>query len=291
MAKKTFDINKRSKPMSKVIDEFEGKAETVEAVKLFEKEPSIENKEKAVAAVISDPALSIASAGLLDDIQNLFIKAFSANTLPSDYSDLKREAKYLADLHEVSGIYMAMRLKSIRDNELYKEDGYLDFKSFIDNELKISKKSVYNYIDIVEQVITPKKLISQEDIEKLSANQSKIRAFMPLFKSDKINSDVKDNLRDEVFDKLDKKSFRELSEEAKNLKVTYGLSKPKLEIKKPTNSLSSTLISTHSAIKRFASDSADKSYLMVVEILKDSGFLTEKEFDIISKNFKQTEKP
>ncbi|QEN06426.1 hypothetical protein EW093_17105 (plasmid) [Thiospirochaeta perfilievii] len=290
MAKKKFDINKRSKPMSEVVKEFEGKSETVEAVKIFEQEPTIENKEKAVAAVQSDSALSVASADLLDNIQILFIKAFSVNTLPSNYSDLKREAKYLADLHEVSGIYMAIRLKSIRDNELYKEDGYLDFKSFIDSELKISKKSVYNYIDIVEQVITPKNLISQEDIEKLSSNQSKIRAFMPLFKSDKMDSDAKDSLRDEVFNNLDRKSFRELSEEAKNLKESYGISKPKSNIQKPSSSLSSTLISTHPAIKGFSSNSADQSYLMLVEILKSSGFLTEKEFDIICKNFKQTVK-
>lgn len=285
MAKKTFDINKRSKPMSKVIDEFEGKTETVEAVKLFETDPTIENKENAVAAVKADPALSIASTELLDQIQQLFIQAFSANTIPSNYTDLKREAKYLADLHEVSGIYMAMRLKSIKDNELYKDDDYPDFKAFIDGELNITERTVYNYLDLVEQFITPKKLHSKEDIDKLSSNRSKVKAYMPILKSEKISSEVKESLRNDVFDKLDKKSYRELNKEASELKIEYGLSKPK--VPKAEKPLVSALTGMYKDIKKLSHPKANEAFIEVLIHLEMNKLISGKELSLLSDDFKK----
>lgn len=287
MAKKSFNVNKRSKPMSKVVDEFEGKAETVEAVQIFESNPTIENKERAVAAVKADPALTIASTQLLDEIQELFVKAFSVNSVPTVYSDLKREAKYLADLHQVSGLYMAQRLKVIRDQELYKEDGYLDFKAFIEGELSLSKRSVYNYIDIVEQFIECKHLHSEKDIETLSHNRSKLLAYMPLLKSEKLTEEDKDKLRGDVLKKVEKRSFRDLTKDAKELKYNYGLSiRP--EDKAPKTKLTDSLINMFENIKGLSNPKANDAFFVVLEQLEVDGLISGKELGALANLFKSS---
>ncbi len=284
MAKKKFDINKRSKPMTEVVKEFEGEASTVDAVNIFENNPTIENKEKAVEAVTNDKALSAASPELLDQIQALFIQAFSSNSIPSEYSNLKREAKYLADLNQVSGLYMAQRLVIIRDKELFKEDGYADFKSFIESELNISRSTVYNYMDIIDQFVS-KRL--NTTIDKLSLNRSKLVPFLPLLKSDKITKKAKDKIRDNVISELDTKSFRDLSKEAKDLKVEYGLVKPKetKPIKTESSPLIHSLESMYESIKLLSHSKANDAFLLVLEHLEMDNLISGKELGQISSNF------
>ena len=284
MAKKKFDINKRSKPMSKVIQEFEGKTETVEVVKIFEKEPSIENKAKAIAAIKNDSALTLASTELLEEIQNLFVKAFSSNTIPSNYADLKKEAIYLADLNQVSGLYMAQRLKIIRDKELYKEDKYQDFKEFITSELSLSKSTVYNYIDLVEIFLESKLL--NIDVEKISSNRSKVIPFLPILKSDKLSDKDKESIKSSIMKEIDTKSAREMSAEAKDLKVEYGLTKPKQP--KAYKPLISALNSMHESIKLLSHPKANDAYILVLEHLEMSGLISGKELGILADSFNKS---
>lgn len=75
---------------------------------------------------------------------------FTPENAPSDYQGLKKEVKELEKIHSQSFIILAHRLKLIRDKELYKQDGYEDFKSFIENELDLARRMVYNYIKVLE---------------------------------------------------------------------------------------------------------------------------------------------
>lgn len=288
MAKKKFNLNKRSRPMSEVVAEFEGKTETVDAVDIFEKNPTKENIDKAVEAVKKDTSITISKDELMGVLQALFVETFSSNIIPASYKDLKEEAKYLADLHQVSGLYMAQRLKVIRDRELFKEDGYLDFKSFIESELSITKKSVYNYIDIVEQFIECKRLHSKEEMNKLSHNKSKLIAYMPLLKSDKLSDKDKDKLRDDVLKKVETRSFRDLTADAKELKLEYGLTKPKSAVSKD-KSLVSALENMYESVKRLRSPDANECFLLVLEHLEISKQITGKELGKLAAAFNKFE--
>lgn len=75
---------------------------------------------------------------------------YTPQNAPTSYKELKKEVKALAEVHAKTFVILAHRLKLIRDQELYKEDHYSDFKSFVDGELDIARSTVYNYISLVE---------------------------------------------------------------------------------------------------------------------------------------------
>lgn len=89
----------------------------------------------------SDPRNDLIESGL---------NQFTQENAPLHYQDLKKEVKFLEKIHAQSFVILAHRLKLIRDKELYKEDGYNDFKSFLENELSITRTMVYNYIKVLE---------------------------------------------------------------------------------------------------------------------------------------------
>lgn len=75
---------------------------------------------------------------------------FTPQNAPVTYKGLKKEVKALEKIHSQSFIILAHRLKLIRDKELYREDGYEDFKSFIESELDLTRMMIYNYIRVLE---------------------------------------------------------------------------------------------------------------------------------------------
>lgn len=282
MAKKKFDINKRSKPMTQVIAEFESSKETIDAVNIFEKEPNKKNQQHVVAAIQKDPKLEMVKSDLLIQIQEYFVKAFSSNIIPTNYKDLKNEAKYLADLNQVSGLYMAQRLCIIRDKELYREDGYKDFISFIESELSLSKSTVYNYIDIIENFSESKRLDS--NLEKLGNNRSKLVPFIPLLKSDKLSDTQKNKIRKDLIKELESKSYRELCQVAKDLKVKYELTKPKGIKKIESPSLVNSLEDIFSKIKNIEDSVANNTFIIVLEHLEKTNQISKDELnDLITK--------
>lgn len=91
------------------------------------------------------------------------LRYFTSENAPKDYNELKKEVKFLESIHAQSFVILAHRLKIIRDNELYKKDGYSNFKNFIDNELDLAKRMVYNYIFVFEVFgVHPGALINQK---------------------------------------------------------------------------------------------------------------------------------
>ena len=77
------------------------------------------------------------------------------NELSADYikaSDLDRRIKVSAQLTQQNLYDMCMGFKEMRDSKLYKELGYSDFGDYCTQETGFSKRSVYNYITIVEKL-------------------------------------------------------------------------------------------------------------------------------------------
>jgi len=158
---------------------------------------------------------------ILSDLKQNFFHVFKLEDCSQDYQTLKAETKFLLGINQSSFILMAQRLTIIRDNRLYEQDNYSDFKEFIINELPIAKTTVYCYIDVVKFFGVQ----SSELAENL--DYSKLFPLLPLFKADdkSISEDKKLEIKREFLQKIKEEPARQIKEEAKILKEKYGLTK------------------------------------------------------------------
>ena len=168
---------------------------------------------------------------LIDYSLSEYIKKYSV--IPKDYETLKKEVKLFNGLTQINFVFLAMRLKEIRDNELYKQDNYKDFKDFYQNEIKATERTIFYYIDIIENF----QLKSISVIENMQ--YSKLIPFLPLLK----NKEIPDNDKKDIKNKAEKllksdKSQKDIILIAKDYKSKYGLIKqPELNIDKLVNGI------------------------------------------------------
>jgi len=219
MAKKSFLNKIDNADILESIENINMDIQTKEEVKKFVENPVKERYKEVENIIISDIKITNDDRGkLIETIKEVFIKTFNFDNCPDDYEELKKEAKFLAGVTQYSFLLMAQRLIKIRDNELYKNDGYPDFITFIKNELTIAKRTTYHYINIIECFGVPA-LALDEDIQ-----YSKLLPFIPILKSG--NLDIpKQKLKERVFNEIKTKSYRELESEAKQIKIKYGILK------------------------------------------------------------------
>lgn len=236
MARK-YKINKTGRDVS-----LKEKAEDLENIRKITKEtstilydtednPTKENIIKSIETVKSDSLIPADDKkDILKALEQQFIKIFNFDNCPKDYKELKTEVKFLSKLAKSTFIIMAHRLKKIRDNKLFKEDGYNTFKEFIEKELNLAKATVYQYIDIIDNF--------EVYVRRLPENleYSKIRHYLPLLKS-KNNDIPKKEIKEQIIEDIQNKSFREIQKEAKALKIKYGLIKDKIQINELINSI------------------------------------------------------
>jgi len=160
----------------------------------------------------------------------------------NDYEDLKKDISFFLDdikaysgLTQIGFILIAKRLKLIRDNELYKQDGFSDFQSFFVNVLKIPKSTTYIYISIIEIF---KDLFESNQLD-FSIEYSKLIPFLPLLKNHKIQEAEKQEIKNNAIHLLSENtSKKDITKIAKDLKSKYKLTKekPKVKIDKIVNS-------------------------------------------------------
>lgn len=218
MAKK-FDASliKRGRSLSNTAKSLEGiENRTIEAIVKLEEEPTKDNIDLSLVTIENDKKLSKEDRIKLTDIlRQQYISLFNFNNCPDDYENLKAESKFLSGMTQYSFLLMAQRLLKIRNNELYKNDGYLDFKDFIGSELNIERSTVYKYIDLVS-------FFGVETFQHEEIEHTKLLPAIPLLKSE--NQNIPKSEIKELFIKEAKyKSARELQSEAKDLKIKYGL--------------------------------------------------------------------
>jgi|GEM_PF-817000 len=222
MAVKKFNNEQlsRGKSILNPDDNFNPDDFTYDVISSFEKNPRKEELPKVVEVIRQDSILPDSQKEvLISRLKENFINLFGFNNVPDDYKSLKFESKFLADMTHYSFVSLAVRLKKIRDHELYREDNYSNFKSFVDCELSINRATAYNYIDLVTvfgvqtfgHVMEPSKLIPA----------------LPLLKSAATNKDIPlAEIKDEIVKQSQTMSARELNAHIKDLKVEYGLIKP-----------------------------------------------------------------
>jgi len=222
MAAKKFNKEQlsRGKSILNPDDNFNPDDFTYDVITGFEKNPQKEELPKVIEVIKKDTSLpDVQKEVLINRLKEDFVTLFSFNNVPEDYSSLKFESKFLADLTHYSFASLAVRLKKIRDEELYREDKYSNFKSFVDCELSINRTTAYNYIDLVTY-------FDVQTFEHVS-EPSKLIPALPLLKSASINKDIPvSKIKKDIVKQSQTMSARELNDHIKELKMEYGISKP-----------------------------------------------------------------
>ncbi|MFW5890937.1 MAG: hypothetical protein ACOCUI_01835, partial [bacterium] len=191
----------------------------------LETEPTKEKVVKATKLIKDDANLPETSKlELINIIKEQYVSLFNFDNCPDDYEELKAEAKFFAGMIKYNFLLMAQRLIKIRDGELYRNDGYKDFSSFIKAELNIAKRTVYDYINIIEEFGVRLVAMDRE------VEYSKLLPIIPLLKS-KNKKIPKKDLKEKYLKEIENKSKKQIQIEARNLKEQYGISKSKINSK------------------------------------------------------------
>lgn len=217
--KKNFDVSSLSggKSIVKKAHEIEMKKETKDALLNVEDEPTKEKITKTLEIVRNDEIMQENDKNIFINLfKEQFIQFFNFDNCPDDYFELKKEAAFLSGVSQYSFLLMAQRLKKIRDKKLYILDGYEHFKDFIEKEISIAKRTSYDYISIVE-CFGVRLVALGENVE-----YSKLLPIIPLLKN-KNNAIPKEELKDTFLKDIFIKSKKEIIEQAKQLKIKYGL--------------------------------------------------------------------
>lgn len=219
---KNFDMTKmkRGKSLAEAAQSIEDIGEdTVRSIDDLIESPRKEKVTGTVAAIRRDPLMKETDKKmLLDVLRGQFADLFNFQNCPEDYESLKLEAHFLSDLTQFSFLLLGQRLKKIRDNELYRQDGYDDFKAFVEQEIKIARSTAYNYIDLISVFGV------QTFGHRNPPDPSKLIPLLPLFKANR--EDIPEQkLKSRFIEEAKTKSARDIQEEAKKLKIKYGLAK------------------------------------------------------------------
>lgn len=219
---KNFDITKmkRGKSLAEAAQSIENiSEETIESIDALLVNPRKENVTRTLAAVNRDDRLKDTDKKMLvDTLRGQFADLFNFNNCPDDYETLKLESLFLSELTQFSFLLLGQRLKKIRDNELYRQDGYDDFKTFVSEVIKIARSTAYNYIDLIS--VFGVQTFGHDN----APDPSKLIPLLPIFKTNR--DDIpEEKLKNRFIEEAKTKSARDIQEEAKKLKIKYGLAK------------------------------------------------------------------
>lgn len=193
---------------------------TYDSINKISEGPTKENI-LAIAEIVKDDAKipEKDKNELIEKIQNDYIRLFNFNNCPEDYKSLKKEVKFFSGMLKYNFYLLAHRLIKVRNGQLYKNDGYNNFKEFIENELNVSKATVYKYMDIISSFGVS---LARLDLENDDVEYTKLIPIIPLLKAkdDKI---PKDDIKNKFLNDIKKKTREELRKEARKLKIRYGI--------------------------------------------------------------------
>jgi hypothetical protein len=221
--KKSFDLSGRG-DLNSLKDDLKNKMdnltrETIENLNEsdFVDSTSVDN---VIAIVNNDKYLNQdEKKALISRVITEFTELFTFSNCPDDYETLKLEAKYLSNITQYSIVMMAHRLLKISNEGLYVNDNYASFKEFVENELNVSRRTAYNYIELVEH-------FGEMLTENKKLEYSKLLPVIPVIKliPDK---QEKESIKKRFLDEAKIKSKRDIIKETDKLKNIYGMSKKK----------------------------------------------------------------
>lgn len=141
------------------------------------------------------------------------------DNIPQNLSEIEIQIDRLKQRWSEFTYLIGQRLQFIRDNKLYRQNSYPDFKSYVTIALKMSENNAYYYIAIYEY-------FTEEQTRKAG---SKLKLIIPILnkvKKDKgmpeeLKTERLNNLRDELFYKIHNKTYREAEKFLNQVKLKY----------------------------------------------------------------------
>ncbi len=278
---------------SSVLEGFFSTPETEKAIVDVKKDTTPKNISKAKEAVLVDSLLTEEDKQLLlDEIEQVVLdidKNFKS--VPSSYSDLKKEVIYLSELYQKAVdlshktfVGLCERLYIIRDEKLYEEDGFKNFKDFIEKALPFSRSTTYEYLDVYEYFNVSGR--PDTEIVAIANNRSKLTPYIKLLKSDKVDDKTKEQIQEKAISQLDLKRA-EIREEATKDLIKYNIisNEPKPVKAKAETNLFDSLTNMFGSIKRLSNPKANDAFLLVLEHLEMDNLLSGKELGLLGKEF------
>ncbi len=205
--------------------------ETKNAITGFTKTPTIQ-KALTISNIIGNDNIitSTNKKELLLILADIIKVNINFENCPNDYEELKIEVKYLSGLTQYSFMLMAQRLMKIRDKKLYLEERdesgnikYKDFTVFVENEMQMSRGTIYKMIDIYDYYGS--RVSPGRHADEL-LQYTKLVPSLPLLKADVSIIDYNDKEKiTELFwgSMLNNISKHDLELKANELKLKYGI--------------------------------------------------------------------
>jgi len=161
--------------------------------------------------IIDESALTNSVAqykDLCEDIQPSFI--------PSNLDDIERQIERLKQRWGEFTYLIGQRLKYIVDNKLYEQNNYPNFKTYVNIALKMAENNAYYYISVFH-------FFTEEQTRMAGSKLKLIIPFLNKIKSDKsLPESLREikikAMRDELFYKIYKKSYRDAEKVIKEVK-------------------------------------------------------------------------
>lgn len=217
-----------------LLEEVEMSLETIDKIKELKRMDKIspESVNDFKQALINDEILSLDNrVVLIKWIENKFWSNFSSTVIKTKdfnqdndidknlYLNMKNESIFFAELSQRSFLQMAIRLKIIRDNKLYKIfDLFNTFEDFIDKEIPVHRSTVFTYLDVINSFGIDMLLTTSN----IDFNYTKIRPFLPLLKNKEIEETNKNDLKVSILKWSNEYSTRDMQKLAEKEKIKYG---------------------------------------------------------------------
>lgn len=157
--------------------------------------------------------------------------------IPDNLDEIERQIERLKQRWGEFTYLIGQRLKYISDNKLYEKNNYPNFKTYVNIALKMAENNAYYYIAVYNY-------FTEEQTRVAGSKLKLIIPFLNKIKSDSsIPAPLKEikikAMRDELFFKIYKKSYRDAEKVIKEVKNKYfmkmddfSFNKEKIIIKK-----------------------------------------------------------
>lgn len=148
------------------------------------------------------------------------IELYSNNT--NNIDKITSHIKELSTLQNFAYLAKGAKLLYIQKNEQELcKDRYGTFEEYLKNALGMSKSAAYDCIDLVKYFAKSTRVDSE--LKLIADNKSKVKLFLPIFKSNDIDDRTKSELRENIISKLNSKSYREMQVDAKEEKAKFNI--------------------------------------------------------------------
>jgi hypothetical protein len=176
--------------------------------------PGAEDDEEIVlpvSSIIDDSVDNPGSADLCADINTA--------SIPATLDEIELQIDRLKQRWGEFTYLIGQRLKYIRDNALFKEKGYNDFKTYVTIAIKMSENNAYYYMSVFDYFTEEQTRVAGSKLKLVIPMLNRINRDTTL--SEDVRKQRVADLRDELYNRIYNRSYREAEKVIKEVKNTW----------------------------------------------------------------------